>query len=610
MQLSRIFERIVGAAIARPLAIGTAVAALALAGGLLALGLRPNAGTDTLVSRGSQTFRATSDYHRHFGDDAVLVLVRGDLPNLVLTSDIERLLGLEGCIAGNLPPGQQPLGGPDSPCAMFARAKPKLVRVVYGPGTFLNEAVRQIQEQFGAQQRDEAAREQRATIAARTLAAAQGRSRAEQDRVANEARQLVRAQFLRSALQLALAYGIQSLPRLNDPEFVTTIVFDPSRGANVPKARFAYLFPNKRSALVQVRLRPGLSTARRRAAIDLIEQATRMPRFHLLHGERYVVTGAPVVLDALSTSITHSILVLLAVALVVMALTLALVFRTRLRLLPLGVALAATGLTFGGMRLVGASLTMASIAVLPVMIGLAVDYAIQFQSRFDEQRRAGGLAPAAAARRAAALGGPTIATAGAATAAGFLVLLLSPVPMVRGFGVLLVIGIALAFACALTAGFAAMVLGAERGRQYAVPVPARRAATTLGEAWRGAGELLLAAGLGAHDILVGDPRQGVEPETGLLRRRGFAYAIDLLVLAGLVRLLAGRGLSTVEVVAGSVLVALALVVLQRLTGLTPGKLLLGVRAVGDDGAPPGLRAGRAGTRIVRDARELEERVSA
>ena len=40
------------------------------------------------------------------------------------------------------------------------------------------------------------------------------------------------------------------------------------------------------------------------------------------------------------------------------------------------------------MALVGASLTMASIAVLPVLIGLAVDYAIQFQSRVDEAMRA------------------------------------------------------------------------------------------------------------------------------------------------------------------------------------------------------------------------------
>ena len=139
-----------------------------------------------------------------------------------------------------------------------------------------------------------------------------------------------------------------------------------------------------------------------------------------------------------------------------MAGTLAVVFRTRLRLLPLALALAAASLTFGALSLAGGSLTMASVAALPVLIGLAVDYAIQFQARYDERRRAG--APAEeAATGAAGAGGPTIAAAGVSTAVGFLVLLLSPVPMVRGFGLMLVLGIFLALGCALTAGFAALV---------------------------------------------------------------------------------------------------------------------------------------------------------
>ena len=53
-----------------------------------------------------------------------------------------------------------------------------------------------------------------------------------------------------------------------------------------------------------------------------------------------------------------------------MAIVLALVFRSRLRLLPLAVALAAVAITFGADALLGASLTMASIAVLPVLLGL------------------------------------------------------------------------------------------------------------------------------------------------------------------------------------------------------------------------------------------------
>ncbi len=156
-----------------------------------------------------------------------------------------------------------------------------------------------------------------------------------------------------------------------------------------------------------------------------------------------------------------------------MAIVLLLVFGRRrgaagsvwLRLLPLAVALAAVGITFGLLAVVGARLTIAAVAVLPILVGLAVDYAVQFQARVAEaERRSPGRGRAAVAI-AAARGGPTLATAALATAVAFLALELSPVPMVRGFGVLLVVGVAVALACALTA--AAAVLAISIGEQPA-----------------------------------------------------------------------------------------------------------------------------------------------
>src|SRR5204863_9529798 len=113
--------------------------------------------------------------------------------------------------------------------------------------------------------------------------------------------------------------------------------------------------------------------------------------------------------------------ILLAAALAAMVIALSLVFRSPLRLLPLAIALGSAGIVFGLLSLAGGSLTMASIAVLPVLIGLSVDYAIQFQARFSEAVQAGSSPPRAAVE-AAARGGPVIATAGLATATGFLVL--------------------------------------------------------------------------------------------------------------------------------------------------------------------------------------------
>src|SRR3954452_15094504 len=128
---------------------------LVAAGGALAPRLTPSASTGTLVGSGSPAARATTAMHARFGDDAVYVLGRGDLPRLVLTGNLNSLLGLEGCLSGNVPAGAAAPGGAGSPCAQLASAK--AVRVVYGPGTFINSTVKELTAQLQAQTRARAA---------------------------------------------------------------------------------------------------------------------------------------------------------------------------------------------------------------------------------------------------------------------------------------------------------------------------------------------------------------------------------------------------------------------------------------------------------------------
>jgi hydrophobe/amphiphile efflux-3 (HAE3) family protein len=478
------------------LALGV-VLVLALGGGVLALRLKPSTGINTFVSGSS--YEATVDDQDHFGSDAVVILIREPLAKLVLSRDLGTLSFLEACLAGQVVvPDQQlgayttapansstPYGGRKSPCGRLMDAKP--VQAVYGPGTFLNQAVTAVNKTVVAIQRGAQQQIRSAAQAAYQLAIGQHRTRKQALAAANAAATLATQQQATQAAQLALDSGLTRLPRIDDQQFISNVVFDPTRGANQPKARFSYLFPTDGSALIQVRLKSSLSPTQQAHAINWIRQAVRMPIFALGYGGTYTVSGAPVVLNDLASEITGSIAWLLLAALLVMAATLLIVFRSRLRLLPLAVALAAAGITFGLMSVVGASLTVASIAVLPILIGLAVDYAVQFQSRVEEARRADpGTTPEGIAR-AAALGAPAIATAALATGTGFLVLLLSPVPMVQGFGLLLVVGIAIALVCALTAAPAALALaGREGGRVRA--------------SLRGAGELVAASGRGAWAI--------------------------------------------------------------------------------------------------------------
>jgi uncharacterized protein len=365
-----------------------------------------------------------------FGEEPVVVVAEGDLQRLILTPNLGRLLRLEGCLSGKVPEGAKPIPGP---CAELAEMDP--VQFVTGPATFLNEAVIQIDRQL------------------RRLAA-----RVPPNRL---------REFL---LGVAARYGITSVPSIGNPDFLAAVVFDLRRERGTPKSRLAYLFPNSHSTQIVVRLRPDLSESERSRALELIRAAVfdTTPRgacafkgkaeaCFALHGGAYAVTGAPVVIEGVADSLRRALLVLFAVSLVVMAAALLVVFRSRPRLLPLGIALGSAAFTFGLLALVGGSLTPASIGVLPVLIGLVVDYAIQFQARYAEAVTAGS-SGADAARLAATRAGPTIATALVATAAGFLALQLSPVPMVRDFGWLLVVGIAIGFCLALTVGFAALGL--------------------------------------------------------------------------------------------------------------------------------------------------------
>jgi hydrophobe/amphiphile efflux-3 (HAE3) family protein len=512
--MTNVLARIAGWTVEHPGPVLAATLLVALTAAVAALGLKPETGTESLVDRDSQAFAATEEFKQDFGDDAVAVLVEGELRRLVLSDQLGTLLALEGCLAGNVPTDGPQASPAPQPCSRLAELRP--AQVVYGPATFLNQAALRTEELLGNQARAALQLARRVYRNAVRDARRQGLPEVDQQAAGQAAAQEVVTGLEQQLAEIALRYGLSGPPSADDPRFVSSVVFENAQ-ADQPKARFAYLFPGPEAALISVRLRPELTDGERGEAIDLIREAVADPAFRLRDGE-YLVSGVPVVADGLAEAISHEIFVLLGVALAVMAITLGLVFGPPLRLLPLAVALTAAALTFGFLAAIGGSLTMASVAVLPVLIGLAVDYAIQFQARFAEAVRAGSR-PARAAVEAAVKGGPVIGTAALATGAGFLALLLSPIPQVRGFGLLLVLGIALAFVLALTAGLAGLSL--TRGRDAAPPGARRGAVEPL---WAAAPDAVVAPvdRLGSAIAAV---RRGVGGRVRALGRRGLAASI-------------------------------------------------------------------------------------
>ena len=84
-------------------------------------------------------------------------------------------------------------------------------------------------------------------------------------------------------------------------------------------------------------------------------------------------------------------------------------------------------------------LNMAVLGAFPVMIGLGIDYAIQFHARLDEESRKGSLDDAV--YMTITRTGPAVMYAMLATSLGFSAMFISTVPMIQSFGLVAIIGI-------------------------------------------------------------------------------------------------------------------------------------------------------------------------
>jgi hydrophobe/amphiphile efflux-3 (HAE3) family protein len=140
--------------------------------------------------------------------------------------------------------------------------------------------------------------------------------------------------------------------------------------------------------------------------------------------------------------------VLIGTAMVLMVIVMGILFSyASHRFLP--VLFVGMGLTtaMGFMGLVGIQLNMAVIGAFPVMIGLGIDYGIQFHARLDEEARKGSLDKAISVMVTRT--GPAVMYAMLATCMGFIAMFISTVPMIRSFGLVAMIGVMSCFIISL-----------------------------------------------------------------------------------------------------------------------------------------------------------------
>jgi hydrophobe/amphiphile efflux-3 (HAE3) family protein len=280
---------------------------------------------------------------------------------------------------------------------------------------------------------------------------------------------------------------------------------------------------NARNAQMITRLAGNASIEAEGSAATAVQEATAATS---IEGFTLLATGAPVLLKDINDYLRGGMLTLGGIALVVMLVVLAATFRVRTRLLPLLVTVIAIVWIFGLLGFVGFDLSLVTIAGLPILIGMGIDFAIQVHNRVEEELAVGS-ADDPFGTTARWLGPPLVVAVVAAVIA-FVSMQVSEVPMVRDFGVMLAVGIVLLLVAGVVITIA--VLG---GRERRRPSPRHDfgdAPTERAVAWLGslpqvtviplviAAVALFGFGLVAEDAfeIESDPRRWVDQDSAVI----------------------------------------------------------------------------------------------
>ncbi|MDQ0351368.1 putative RND superfamily exporter protein [Alkalibacillus filiformis] len=147
---------------------------------------------------------------------------------------------------------------------------------------------------------------------------------------------------------------------------------------------FADMIKDDRYTSMTITFRGGISDSDKSDFIEGLSESYNERNYPNLN---ITISGKPVLDDDIRQSMQESIQQMLALSTALMVLVLFIVFPVSWRLLPLATIFIALLGTVGLMGWLGVPITMVSMAVFPILIGLGIDYAIQFQNRYTEELR-------------------------------------------------------------------------------------------------------------------------------------------------------------------------------------------------------------------------------
>ena len=220
--------------------------------------------------------------------------------------------------------------------------------------------------------------------------------------------------------------------------------------ATIHPQKLGAMMPDKTHSIMFVEMKGDTSDEMKQEILRETQKATSFADFP--PGYEIIVTGDPAFMFAMQEEMNSSMAPLLLISAILMVFVLLLVFtHVRFRLLPLGIVFLGIIYTFGAMGYLRIPMSMVSMSAFPVLIGLGIDYAIQFHNRIEEELGK-GVCEDVAVINTIKHTGPAVLIAVTITCLGFVSLFTSSVPMIQDFGKLILIGVIMCFLASLFIG--------------------------------------------------------------------------------------------------------------------------------------------------------------
>ncbi|HJK19692.1 MAG TPA: MMPL family transporter, partial [Methanocorpusculum sp.] len=216
--------------------------------------------------------------------------------------------------------------------------------------------------------------------------------------------------------------------------------------SKIPESVLAKSMPNNQLLLVKIDPTIGMTDENQQILLDTL--ANLLPLANAPPGVSLTFTGTAALHKDMGASLGSDVGRLLGSAFLLMITALVLLFH-HARYTLLSIVSVVTGLlmTFGIMGLFQIPLSMATMGALPILLGIGIDYAIQFHSRLDDEIREHPLAEAV--RITITKTGSAVFFAMIASALGFVAMQVSTLPDIRQFGAVAILGLVCCYVAAI-----------------------------------------------------------------------------------------------------------------------------------------------------------------